>query len=281
MLKTISLAFLAAIAACVLTGTSAFAWDNDWDLNNGLCNSTASCGAEKTISTFHQLARNYAVALSPMHLMPAYTLGEAGFAIDVQSRMSFSTDKKHESWKDLNGGGAPDMLATVGLHMRKGLPFSLEVEADFSYLIETQNFFYIGAGLRWAITEGWSFLPDLSVRGHVGTVVGGSLLQLININVDATLSYTWGLGGVCSITPYGGYSLLASYAGSRTFITTGGAKTADNATGQEEYHFAQKWLFQSRGFVGLELKADYFVLDVAGDFGEDMMSVGAKIGTQF
>ena len=37
----------------------------------------------------------------------------------------------------------------------------------------------------------------------------------------------------------------------------------------------------SRGFVGLELKGDYFVFGVEGEFGAQVMSLGLKVGANF
>lgn len=282
MMKRIFL-MLTALMAVFFVSSTAFAGGNDFKLSR-LCDSSFGCGTDQSKSDFKTLSKAYSSILAPMHFQPARTLGEEGFEIGVESKMSFSTED-NSSWKatnqnegkeaDADGNySAPDLFATVQLHMRKGLPFSLEVEGVFNWLADSE-IFYVGAGLRWAITEGWWFLPDLSVRAHVGTIVGASELSLINVNMDIALSYTWGLGGIVAITPYAGYSLLTSWASSRPLVIA-----ASNGTSFESV-FNRVNNHLSRGFVGLELRGDHFVFDVEGEFGKQVMSLGLKIGTFF
>ncbi len=288
LIKKLFLIMTAVCAVFFMTSGTALAGGNDFQLSR-LCKAGSCRGGD---SDFKILSQEYSSILAPMHFAPARTLGEEGFEIAVESKMSFSTED-NSSWKALNknnpGGvlksptgktesgdtyAAPDVFATVQLHMRKGLPFSFEVEGVFNWLADSEVF-YVGAGLRWALTEGWWFLPDLSVRAHVGTIVGASELSLINVNMDVALSYTWGLGGIVAITPYAGYSLLTSWASSRPLVISNGAGgTMEDVFGRVNNHL-------SRGFVGLELKGDFFVFDVEGEFGKEVMSVGVKIGADF
>lgn len=277
--KKLFFALLTVFAVCFIS-TNAFAGGNDFKLAR-LCNNT---GCDAGVNDFKTLTMAYASILTPMHFQPARTLGEEGFEIAVESKMSFST-KDDPSWKATNknanaqadGDGnyaAPDLFATAELHMRKGLPFSLEVEGIFNWLADSE-IFYVGAGLRWAITEGWWFLPDISVRAHVGTIVGAAELSLINVNMDIAVSYTWGLGGIASITPYAGYSLLTSWASSRPLVLVdSGGKPFESVFNRITNH-------NHRGFVGVEIKGDVFVLGLEGEFGEDIMSAGVKIGADF
>ena len=220
--------------------------------------------------------------MAPGHFQPASTLGQAGFEIALESRLLFA--QEDSSWKALNKNRgidkgsekypAPDLFATLQLHVRKGLPFSFEVDAIVNWLANSEMF-YIGAGLKWAITEGWSFLPDFSVRGHVGTLIGSMDLSLINVSVDAVLSYNFGLGGVVALTPYAGYSALISIASSRPFLI---------ATQQEngvEQVFGRETQVMHRGLVGVELQADFCKLGFEGEFGKEVMVFGMKLGTRF
>lgn len=274
--------FLAAACALMMFAGNAFAGGNDFKLSR-LCTG-GSCATEQAKSDFKTLSQEYSSILAPMHFAPAKTLGEEGFEIGVESKMSFSTED-NGSWKatDKNANvaapadgnyAAPDVFATVQLHMRKGLPFSLEVEGVFNWLADSEMF-YVGGGLRWAITEGWWFMPDISIRAHVGTIVGASELSLINVNMDIAVSYTWGLGGIVGITPYAGYSLLTSWASSRPIpILQSNGKFTENVFDRVNNHL-------SRGFIGVELKGDYFVFGIEGEFGKEVMSLGLKIGTNF
>ncbi len=267
----------AGLGLFLLLASSAYAEGNNFELNR-LC-SNGSCSD----SDFKALARSYGALVAPMHFQPASTIGQEGFELGIESKMSFATEKA-SYWRALNKNAgatadangkydAPDVFATLQLSMRKGLPFSLELEGVFNYLFDS-TVFYVGAGLRWAITEGWWFMPDISIRGHVGTIVGASQINMINVNVDAAISYTWGLGGVVSITPYAGYSLLVNVSSSRSFVVYN-----DNET--SEFVFGQKSQLISRGFVGFQLKAEYFIFDAEGEFGKDVKSLGLKVGAQF
>lgn len=264
----------------IMTAGTAFAGGNDFKLNR-LCEN-GNCYSAESISNFQTLSKAYSSILAPMHFAPAKTLGEEGFEIGVESKMSFSTED-NPSWKatnknagktDANGNAAaPDVFATVQLHMRKGLPFSLEVEGVFNWLANSEMF-YVGGGLRWAITEGWWFMPDISIRAHVGTVVGAAEISLINVNMDIAISYTWGLGGIVGITPYAGYSLLTSWASSRPLPISNGGVIEEQVFNRVTNHL-------SRGFVGVELKGDFFVFGIEGEFGKEVMSLGLKVGADF
>lgn len=276
------LSFAAMVAVFFVSTGVALAGNTDFKLER-LC-SNGSCRSEQSVNDFRDLSKAYASILAPMHFQPASTLGQAGFEIGVESKMSFSTEDA-SYWKAINKNegatsadgkyAAPDVFATVQLHMRKGLPFSFEVEGVFNWLANSEVF-YVGAGLRWAFTEGWWFMPDISVRAHVGTLMGAPQLSLINVNMDIAASYTWGLGGIVSITPYAGYSLLTAWASSRPL------QLGIDETGRSiEDVFRKVTHHMSRGFVGLELKGDYFVFGVEGEFGAQVMSLGLKVGANF
>ena len=134
MLRRLIFAFAAVFCVCFMASGNAFADDNDFKLSR-LCDSENGCGTAQAINDFKTLSRAYASLLAPMHFQPASTLGEEGFEIAVESKMSFSTED-NSSWKATNKNAdatqdekgnyaAPDMFATIQLHMRKGLPFSL------------------------------------------------------------------------------------------------------------------------------------------------------------
>ena len=285
--KKLLLTLTAIFAVFFMTSSVAFAGDNDFKLTrfcgDGLCETNPVA-----VSAFNSLSQEVSSLLAPMHFQPASTLGEEGFEIAVESKMSFATEdnaswgalNKNNKEKEVNGikegdkFAAPDLFATIQLHMRKGLPFSLEVEGVFNWLANSE-IFYVGAGVRWAPIEGFWYLPDLSVRAHVGTIVGASELSLINVNMDIALSYTWGLGGIVSITPYGGYTLLTSWASSRPLVIT-------HANGEkEETVFRRVNHHLSRGFVGVQLKGDFFVFAVEGEIGSKVSALGLKIGADF
>ncbi|MFA5625261.1 MAG: hypothetical protein WC966_09450 [Bradymonadales bacterium] len=291
LMRRIWIAMFAVFAFAVFAPTQASAGDIDFRLSR-LCTGDASapCGinnSDPAVKDFRSLARVYASLLAPMHFQPASTLGQAGFEIAVESKMSFVLEDA-SYWRAINKNvnqtpsddgkySAPDLFATVQLHVRKGLPFSFELEGIVNWLANSE-LFYVGAGLRWAFTEGWWFMPDISVRAHVGTLIGAPDLSFINVNADLALSYTFGLGGLVSLTPYGGFSFLTNFSSSRPIVVFVGE---GNDTAAKEAVFRRQTQYMYRGFAGLELKADYFVLGLEGEFGADALSAGVKIGANF
>ena len=292
-LKKLIVALTAMMTIFLMSSTAAMAGNNDLKLTQ-LCGKGSCEHNEGAAAAFKNLSQEVSSLLAPMHFQPASTLGEEGFEIAFESKMSFST-QDDASWAALKKNSnavnsdanvsangvtkdskfaAPDIFATMQLHMRKGLPFSLEVEGVFNWLANSE-IFYVGAGVRWAPIEGFWYLPDLSVRAHVGTIVGASDLSLINVNMDIALSYTWGLGGIVAITPYGGYTLLTSWASSRPLVIT---KTDGS---QEETVFRRVNNHLSRGFIGVQLKGDFFVFAVEGELGSKVSALGLKIGADF
>ena len=284
-MRRIILGMVTLVGVLMFGATSAYAGGNDFKLER-LCTST-SCMGTNSVDDFKSLARAYGSIFAPMSFHPASTIGEEGFEIAVETKLSFSTEDD-SFWKATNKNNpgdqlvdstdgkysAPDVFSTIQLSMRKGLPFSLEVEGNVSWLADSEMF-YVGAGLRWAITEGWWFLPDISIGANVGTLVGASQLSMINVNMNVTVSYTWGLGGIASITPYAGYSLLTNFSSSRPIVLYG----SDEKT--NEGVFDRQTQYVSRGFVGFQLKGENFIFDAEGEFGADVMSLGLKLGALF
>ena len=121
------LSFAAMVAVFFVSTGVALAGNTDFKLER-LC-SNGSCSSEQSVNDFRDLSKAYASILAPMHFQPASTLGQAGFEIGVESKMSFSTEDA-SYWKAINKNegatsadgkyAAPDVFATVQLHMRKG-----------------------------------------------------------------------------------------------------------------------------------------------------------------
>ena len=97
MFRRLILAFAATVCVFFMASGNAFAGGNDFKLSQ-LCNAS---GCSHSTSDFKALARSYASALAPMHFQPASTLGEEGFEIAVESKLSFAT-KKNSSWRAIN-----------------------------------------------------------------------------------------------------------------------------------------------------------------------------------
>lgn len=173
------------------------------------------------------LTSELAFALSPRAVAPARTLGMSGFEFSVDTTL-VSLHTGHDYWKGgigdpkLGAGNVTDpvteqaqvrkvqpssMQGVVGFHFRKGLPFSFEVGADVNYLLNS-SMFVLGGSLRWALLEGYHYLPDLSVRGAVGRLMGANDIDMVTAEFSGTLGKTFAIAGVCTLAPYVGYGMM-------------------------------------------------------------------------
>jgi hypothetical protein len=95
----------------------------------------------------------------------------------------------------------PHELFTTGLHVRKALPYSLELGGRFTYLSQSN---YGAAQLegKWALLEGFASWPDVAVRGAYTAVLGQRDWNLGVLEADLLVSKRFGLNAVASVTPY-------------------------------------------------------------------------------
>ncbi|MBH24719.1 MAG: hypothetical protein CMH57_09765 [Myxococcales bacterium] len=216
------------VAAAQLTSLAQIAEAGDKDLvlrrlaervpvdENGNPTDEASAfgfNAEPDEQAFKALSRDMGLIFAPRVLAPAETLGQAGF--DIGTSLSFSTvDDNAEHWRALQSGGDPGAFTTGQIFVRKGLPFSFEIGSELTYLFESETF-AVGADLKWALNEGFLYLPDFAIRLATNNVVGNPDMNLTNVGYDLTLSKAFGLAGIVNIAPYVGYNSLWVISSSR------------------------------------------------------------------
>lgn len=178
-------------------------------------NCTNACGiVEPNDQQFQLLATDLGQVFAPRLANPAETLGEAGFAVNMMTSLSFIPSDE-EYWERAVEDRAPSSTLLTGhLQVRKGLPFSFEVAGNMGYLFASEMF-TLGADLKWALNEGFYYFPDVAFRGSVNTLMGASDLNLVTAGGDMSISKAFGLGGVASLTPYVGYQMLFIVASSR------------------------------------------------------------------
>jgi len=209
--KTVSVALV--FGALSATATTALALDNDPHLNL-LCtvlpssNEAVPCGDTPTGDRvlFQGLSRDYGLVLAPTLLSPAETMGINGFQFDFQVNVS-QIDKNQMHWSlAIEDGDAPPALVTTRLGVRKGLPYSLELGMNATYLLESE-LWGLGGMLKWAVNESVDDFPiDIAVRGTINRVVGSTQLDLTVAGVDVIVGRDFGLGGILNLSPYFAYS---------------------------------------------------------------------------
>jgi hypothetical protein len=159
---------------------------------------------------FRAFARQFAAAMTSANLAPPRTLGHSGFALDAELSV---VDFRGKSC----GGGAqvcmPTSAAFQGpllmpsVHFRKGLPWSLELGARAAW-IEKSSMGVASLELKWALNEGFTYLPDIAVRANVSRLVNARDLDLTAGGIDLGIGKQFAIGGMVTLTPYVGWNLI-------------------------------------------------------------------------
>jgi hypothetical protein len=238
-----SLATLAAVIALTAGGARA-AEPLDLDLTRlgapsaavwqavvpGLSGADAALLAGDARVRFARLASDLALAFSAPLTQPGSTTGYSGFAFGFEATYA----QVHHGVVGTPAGGftptdywvtremKPNELFIPAVHVRKAFPLSVELGGRFMYLSQSS---YFGAQLeaKWALLEGFQYLPDVAVRGAYTMVLGQRDLRLHTTEFGAILSKRFGVNAVTSFTPY----LAARF-------TTMGASTDVMAFGPED-----------------------------------------------
>lgn len=267
---------ICALVGAVLLSTVATAAPNDIVLN-GLIQRDANGDPVRSNSTdlvlgdqdaFKGLTTELGLMFAPRPLAPAETPGHAGFDIGLDYTLNF-IQAKNSYWSDatergLNGRSMPPVLHTLGFRARKGLPFSFEMGAGGSYLFES-HMYTVGADIKWALNEGFVWLPDLAVSAGVNRLLGNDQIDLTMASAGGMLSKTFGLFGVMRLSPFVGYNYVLINAASA--VIDPDPSSADDIGGN--FAFDQVSLLGNayhRAVGGLRLGSFIFDLTIEGDF---------------
>ncbi|MBI5501190.1 MAG: hypothetical protein HY907_13170 [Deltaproteobacteria bacterium] len=167
-------------------------------------------------AAFRELSREFGLAIAPVLLAPAETLGYAGFYLGLEGSITL-INKDNGVWARAVEDGNPDGALTAwSIHARKGLPFSFELGTSVSYLAATEDVL-LGADVRWALLEGYrsgwkAYFPDLAVRGAVNRLMGDDEMDMTVWSIDVSLSHPFAISGAMTITPYAGYQFVQTIA---------------------------------------------------------------------
>lgn len=249
-----------------------------------------ACGTVKpNAKLFESMVTDMGQVIAPKIGAPAETLGEAGFALNFQTSLVFIPHEE-EHWQvgveDRDPGSS---LFMGNLQVRKGLPFSFEMAGNFGYVFNSEMF-TLGADLKWALNEGFYYFPDLAIRGSVNTLLGSPDLNLITAGGDMSLSKSFGISGVMSITPYVGYQMLFIVGSSR--LLNGYPQDprrpqfdTDRPAGEGSTTFSPEFVFEqydaqvNRVFFGTRLNVwvlNFGLEGVIADVSQAMFSVGVE-----
>jgi hypothetical protein len=154
-------------------------------------------------ANFRAFARQFAAAISSVNLMPPETLGHSAFAMSAEiSVVDFGANPTLPTESPFKGP-----LLIPSLHIRKGLPWSFELGARGAWIEKSR----MGVGtveLKWALNEGFTYLPDIAVKGSVTKLINSRDFDLTIGGVDLGIGKQFALAGMMTITPYVGWNLM-------------------------------------------------------------------------
>ena len=195
------------VAALLVSGVAA-ADPNDFQIYK-LGNPNSGGGSvgydASSNANFRAFARYLGAGLSSSNLAPPETLGHSGMSISVEeSLIFFSTDPKLMPTEQKYGGSIIDVPS---VHIRKGLPLSFEIGGKMGWFDKSR----MGVGtleLKWALNEGFTYLPDIAVRGSITKLINSRDFDLTIGGVDLGIGKQFAIGGMITLTPYVGWNLL-------------------------------------------------------------------------
>ncbi|MBI3184590.1 MAG: hypothetical protein HYZ28_20840 [Myxococcales bacterium] len=187
-----------AIGVALLCAT-AVADPNDFKVYQLGNPSAASSDAN---AKFRVFARELGAALTSASLMPAETLGHAAFSVTAELSL---VDFKSQDFQLPTERAFTGPLLIPSVHFRKGLPFSFELGARAAWIDRSR----MGAGtmeVKWAVNEGFAFLPDLCARGFGTRLLNSRDFDLTVAGLDLGIGKQFAVGGMITLTPYAGWN---------------------------------------------------------------------------
>jgi hypothetical protein len=274
---------ISALFFCICVSGQALALDNDPALNR-LCVKVGStpetpCGTrpEGNLDSFRHITKEYALVLSPTLMAPAETMGINGFQFNVQfASTSINADRSY--WKDgIEDETPPNSLVVSRIGVRKGLPGSIEIGMNTSYLIESELWMF-GVMAKWAPHEGVRAIPvDLAVRGAFNRLLGSPDLVLTTATVDVVLSKSFGLAGAVNVSPYVAYSPMWIFSRSNVIDSTPGSRDSPDG----DFVFPDQEQLVHRVTMGSRFIMGVFNLTAEAAIDSDQQTYGVNLGTDF
>lgn len=170
-------------------------------------------------SRFRSLMSELGIVMAPRLMVPAESLGFAGFQVAGEVGMT-TISRSQPFWNGVekvsasnpNSSRPGNWLTTVGGYVRKGiwLPVpAFEVGAGVMHLMDSQLLSWQGYA-KLALHEGfhdWP-LPSLAVRASGAFVTGSPQTRLTITGIDVVLSKGYGILKTSRLEPFGGWSFL-------------------------------------------------------------------------
>lgn len=214
---------------------------------------------------------------------PIQTLGSHRLEVSYTIGMN-ELDRDRDYWRgDATVGRKPvvsgdSKLLTVGqIQVRKGLPYSFQLGGTVTQVFGG-SLWGVGLELGWTPLEGIRNAPDLGIKLEVGTVLGADDLMMIHTGAALIISKSFGVAGLFSLAPYGGYQFL--YASASTHLTGGYRQDQTQPT---LFAIDPQNIFLHRIVFGLEALASWVVVgaEMTIEIPTARRSYALKLGAQF
>ncbi len=191
----------------------------------GVLGANAASQAALNDDNFRVFAREFAAGLTSANLEPPSSLGQSGFAFDADlSIVDFNPAAKAGGGGTANNstdcpsgqscfimptqnGNFSGPLLIPSVHIRKGLPWSFEVGARVGW-IENSGLFDGTIEAKWAVNEGFAYLPDIGIRGYATRLFNSRDFDLTAAGLDLGIGKRFPIGGMITLTPYAGWNLV-------------------------------------------------------------------------
>ena len=181
-------------------------WDGPCTPDLGGGRLRVACADE---TTWIHVANQFAAALVPPVLLPAHTRGPRGIHVGLETFVT-GIDSTQAYWRNaIEGSSVDSAIAWNRVNVRKGLGLGFELGTNIGFALNT-SYWTLGLEIRWSLLEGLrlpgssAYLPSLSVRGAVQTMVGDSEFNVTVPAVDVTLGERFVVGNAVEISPYVG-----------------------------------------------------------------------------
>ncbi len=192
-------------------------------------------------ANFRAFARRLAAAMTSVNLMPPETLGHSAFAISAElSVVDFqgaTSATQMPTERPMSGA-----VLLPSIHIRKGLPWSFELGVRAAWFEKSR----MGTGtleLKWALNEGFTYLPDIGVRGHVTKILNSRDFDVTAGGLDLGIGKQFAIAGMATLTPYVGWDLtfVGASTGNVDFNPTRSLAESDAPNAQ----FADYYVYDS------------------------------------
>lgn len=203
---------------------------------------------------FKDLTADLGAALSYKAIRPAEPMGSLGF--DIGFEVS-STSLESSALETATSGDATESdLIVPKLHVSKGLPFGFDVGAFYTS-VPSSNIGLIGGELSYALFEGGTLSPAVSIRGTYSRLTGVDQLSLTTKGLELSVSK-----GFAMFTPYAGIG--------QVWID-----------GDTNVGLANESLTKNKYFLGINFNLGLVNLAAETEQTGDNTSTSAKIGVRF